>query len=87
MTWDNHGVRIADPEQVVLESDPYRRLSYTWHTFTPGAGRALRLRATTCLARLAARAPLEGDLRDRAGRRAWSSSPSCTTASSPGSVS
>src|SRR5262249_56343268 len=22
-------------EQVVLESDPYRRLSYTWHTFTP----------------------------------------------------
>lgn len=26
---------IADPEQVVLESEPYRRLSYTWHTFTP----------------------------------------------------
>jgi DNA-binding transcriptional ArsR family regulator/uncharacterized protein YndB with AHSA1/START domain len=30
-----HGVKIADPAQVVLESDPYRRLSYTWHTFTP----------------------------------------------------
>ena len=29
------GVTIADPEQVVLEADPYRRLSYTWHTFTP----------------------------------------------------
>ena len=29
------GVTISDPEQVVLESDPYRRLSYTWHTFTP----------------------------------------------------
>jgi hypothetical protein len=29
------GVTIADPEQVVLESDPYRRLSYPWHTFTP----------------------------------------------------
>jgi uncharacterized protein YndB with AHSA1/START domain len=29
------GVAIADPEQVVLESDPYRRLSYAWHTFTP----------------------------------------------------
>ena len=28
-------VRIADPDQVVLESDPYRRLSYAWHTFTP----------------------------------------------------
>jgi DNA-binding transcriptional ArsR family regulator/uncharacterized protein YndB with AHSA1/START domain len=31
----NDGVTIADPEQVVLESDPYRRLSYTWHSFTP----------------------------------------------------
>jgi uncharacterized protein YndB with AHSA1/START domain len=28
-------LRIADPEQVVLESEPFRRLSYTWHTFTP----------------------------------------------------
>ena len=35
ITWDNHGVTIADPEQVVLEYDPYRRLAYTWHTFTP----------------------------------------------------
>jgi len=35
MTWDNNGLRIADPEQIVLESDPYRRLAYTWHTFTP----------------------------------------------------
>ncbi|MGI8447635.1 MAG: ArsR/SmtB family transcription factor [Streptosporangiaceae bacterium] len=38
-TWtlllDKDGVKIADPAQVVLESDPYRRLSYTWHTFTP----------------------------------------------------
>ncbi len=34
MVWENRGVTIADPEQVVLESDPYRRLSYTWHTFT-----------------------------------------------------
>jgi uncharacterized protein YndB with AHSA1/START domain len=28
-------VKIADPAQVILESDPYRRLAYTWHTFTP----------------------------------------------------
>jgi len=35
MTWDNNGIIITDPEQVVLESDPYRRLAYTWHTFTP----------------------------------------------------
>lgn len=35
MTWEENGVKIADPAQVVLESDPFRRLSYTWHTFTP----------------------------------------------------
>jgi uncharacterized protein YndB with AHSA1/START domain len=35
MTWDNNGIIIAHPEQIVLESDPYRRLAYTWHTFTP----------------------------------------------------
>jgi uncharacterized protein YndB with AHSA1/START domain/DNA-binding transcriptional ArsR family regulator len=35
ITWNNHGVVIADPDQVVLEYDPYRRLAYTWHTFTP----------------------------------------------------
>src|SRR3954451_25048017 len=29
------GLTIADREQIVLESDPYRRLSYRWHTFTP----------------------------------------------------
>jgi uncharacterized protein YndB with AHSA1/START domain/DNA-binding transcriptional ArsR family regulator len=34
MVWNNRGVRIADPAQVVLESEPYRRLSFTWHTFT-----------------------------------------------------
>jgi uncharacterized protein YndB with AHSA1/START domain/DNA-binding transcriptional ArsR family regulator len=41
MTWDNHGVTITDPEQVVLEAEPYRRLSYTWHTFTPELAQAL----------------------------------------------
>jgi DNA-binding transcriptional ArsR family regulator/uncharacterized protein YndB with AHSA1/START domain len=35
ITWHHQGVTIAHPEQVVLESEPYRRLSYTWHTFTP----------------------------------------------------
>jgi DNA-binding transcriptional ArsR family regulator/uncharacterized protein YndB with AHSA1/START domain len=34
MTWNTRGLTIADPEQVVLESDPYRRLSYTWQTMT-----------------------------------------------------
>lgn len=38
-TWDlEHrrvGLVVSDPEQVVLEADPPRRLSYTWHSFTP----------------------------------------------------
>jgi uncharacterized protein YndB with AHSA1/START domain/DNA-binding transcriptional ArsR family regulator len=29
------GVRVDDPEQVVLEADPPNRLSYTWHKVTP----------------------------------------------------
>jgi uncharacterized protein YndB with AHSA1/START domain len=33
---EQKGLSIADPEQVILESEPYRRLAYTWHTFTPG---------------------------------------------------
>ena len=43
MRWDLHGVTIDDPEQVVLESDPYRRLSYTWHTLTPALAESLEL--------------------------------------------
>ena len=35
MTIEQDGVTIADPAQVVLESEPYRRLAYSWHTFTP----------------------------------------------------
>ncbi len=29
------GLVVSDPDQVILESDPCRRLAYTWHTFTP----------------------------------------------------
>jgi DNA-binding transcriptional ArsR family regulator/uncharacterized protein YndB with AHSA1/START domain len=35
MRWNQRGITIADPEQVVVESEPYSRLSYTWHSFTP----------------------------------------------------
>lgn len=34
MTWQYAGVTVEDPDQVVLESEPYRRLSYTWQTIT-----------------------------------------------------
>ena len=33
--YDEIGLVVSHPEQVILESDPYRRLSYTWHTFSP----------------------------------------------------
>jgi uncharacterized protein YndB with AHSA1/START domain len=35
LAYDETGLVISHPEQVILESDPYRRLAYTWHTFTP----------------------------------------------------
>lgn len=41
ITWVQGGVRVDHPEQVVLEADPPRRLSYRWHTFTSELGEAL----------------------------------------------
>jgi DNA-binding transcriptional ArsR family regulator/uncharacterized protein YndB with AHSA1/START domain len=35
VAYEDAGIVIRDPEQVILESDPYRRLAYTWHTFSP----------------------------------------------------
>jgi uncharacterized protein YndB with AHSA1/START domain/DNA-binding transcriptional ArsR family regulator len=35
MVWHQRDWTSRDPEQVVLESDPFRKLSYTWHTFDP----------------------------------------------------
>src|SRR4051794_30272091 len=49
MTWHQFGITIADPEQVVLESEPYRRLSYTWHNFTPELAAALDVTEETQL--------------------------------------
>jgi DNA-binding transcriptional ArsR family regulator/uncharacterized protein YndB with AHSA1/START domain len=34
ITWERDGIRITDPEQIVLESEPFRRLAFTWHTYT-----------------------------------------------------
>ena len=61
--------RSPTPSQVVLEADPPRRLSYTWHTFTPEWAAAVgvdeELRATD-----RGRAPVAGELRPRARRPA-----------------
>jgi uncharacterized protein YndB with AHSA1/START domain/DNA-binding transcriptional ArsR family regulator len=34
MAWGHDDVVVRDPEQIVLECSPPRRLSYTWHTFS-----------------------------------------------------
>ncbi len=34
VAYDTGDLVISHPEQLVLESDPYRRLAYTWHTYT-----------------------------------------------------
>ncbi|WP_432863429.1 ArsR/SmtB family transcription factor [Microbispora rosea] len=53
MTWHQGAVAIADPEQVVVESESGRRLSYTWHSFTPEWAEAVGL-GEDVLARLKA---------------------------------
>jgi uncharacterized protein YndB with AHSA1/START domain/DNA-binding transcriptional ArsR family regulator len=35
LTWERDGVTITDPAQIVLESDPFRRLAFTWHSYPP----------------------------------------------------
>ncbi|HUY78542.1 MAG TPA: metalloregulator ArsR/SmtB family transcription factor [Ktedonobacterales bacterium] len=37
MTWTRNGVTTSDPAQVVLEHEPYHRLSYTWPTLALGS--------------------------------------------------
>lgn len=41
MIWEYSGVTIADPDQVVLEAEPYRRLAYSWQTVTPEFAKAV----------------------------------------------
>ena len=35
LKYQESGLVVSDPEQKILESDPFRRLAYTWHSFTP----------------------------------------------------
>jgi uncharacterized protein YndB with AHSA1/START domain len=41
------GLVVSDPEQVILESDPGRRLAYNWHTFTPDWAREVGMDEAT----------------------------------------
>src|ERR1700758_2757455 len=33
--WDQDGLQIVHPDQVILECDPHRRLAFAFHTFVP----------------------------------------------------
>jgi uncharacterized protein YndB with AHSA1/START domain/DNA-binding transcriptional ArsR family regulator len=41
VTWTQRGQSTTDPEQRVVEYEPYTRLAYTWHSFTPEWATAL----------------------------------------------
>ena len=41
MAWEFLGVTVRDPEQVVLEADPNRKLAYTWQSITAEFAKAV----------------------------------------------
>ena len=68
-TWelvhDEVGLIVSDPEQVILDSEPYRRLADTWHTFTPEWCAAVGMgQATADLWRAGARSKVAYDFED-----------------------
>jgi uncharacterized protein YndB with AHSA1/START domain len=68
-TWDlvheEVGLIVRDPAQVILESDPYSRLAYTWHTFTPEWAEAVGMDdATAATWRAEPRSKVSFDIED-----------------------
>jgi DNA-binding transcriptional ArsR family regulator/uncharacterized protein YndB with AHSA1/START domain len=45
--WDQDGLKIGHPDQVILECQPYRRLAFTFHTFVPELAAAAGLSEDT----------------------------------------
>jgi len=65
LTYDEVGLVITHPEQVILESDPPRRLAYTWHTITPEWAAAVGMDEATAAAwRAEARSKVAFDIDD-----------------------
>ena len=54
------GLVVGDPAQVIAESEPYRRLAFTWHTFTPEWARGVGMDEATVTAWRAS--PVDGRL-------------------------
>jgi len=65
MTHEEVGLVVSGPDQVVLESDPYRRLAYTWHTVTPDWAGAVGMDdATAAIWRAEPRSKVAFDIED-----------------------
>jgi hypothetical protein len=65
MAHDEAGLVVSGPEQVILESDPPRRLVYTWHTITPQWAAAAGMDEATAAAwRAEARSKVAFDIED-----------------------
>lgn len=47
MIWKHRDIVLDDPAQVVVEAQPFTRLSYTWHTMTPEFGERVGIDADT----------------------------------------
>ncbi len=59
------GLVVSDPDQVILESDPYDRLAYTWHTMTSAWAAAVGMdEATAALWRAEPRSKVAFDIAD-----------------------
>jgi uncharacterized protein YndB with AHSA1/START domain len=50
MTHEEVGLVVSGSDQVILESDPHRRLAYTWHTVTPDWAAAVGMDEATAAA-------------------------------------
>lgn len=62
---DEVGLVVSDPAQVILESDPHRRLAYSWHTFTPEWAAAVGMDDATAAAwRAGPRSKVAFDIED-----------------------
>ena len=65
MTHEEVGLVVSGSDQVILESDPYNRLAYTWHTITPEWAAAVGMdEATAAIWRAEPRSKLAFDIED-----------------------
>jgi DNA-binding transcriptional ArsR family regulator/uncharacterized protein YndB with AHSA1/START domain len=48
--WDQDGLKIEHPDQVILACEPYRRLAFTFHTFKPELAAIVELSKETVAA-------------------------------------